>query len=57
MAKKVPSQDELVDCKRCVYSVGPVVNFLIGCSNEAANPHGYKKGTFLKKCSHFKRKL
>lgn len=46
----------LVDCKDCAYSVGPVVNFLVGCDNEQANPNGYKKGTYLKQCEYFKKR-
>ena len=51
---KVLPELPTVSCEDCKYS-GDVYNFLTTCSNNHANPYGYKKGTYNRKCKYFEK--
>jgi len=52
--KKVTEKVRCIDCSN---SIGEPVNFIIGCSSVKANPMGVKKGTFLRVCKFFEKRL
>lgn len=54
MAKKsVKNQEVKVLCVDCIFCPGEVVNYLVECNNEKANPGGYKKGCWEHVCRYF----
>ncbi|MBV5348878.1 hypothetical protein JZU61_04380 [bacterium] len=55
MAKK---QEEkiLIDCLKCEFCGGEVVNIMVDCSNKLRNPGGFKVGYWKRECRYFKQK-
>lgn len=50
------TKNKLVSCDQCAFSIGEVVNFLVGCKHEKVNPNNAKMGTYPRVCQYFKPK-
>lgn len=57
MGKSVTKDQGIkVKCVDCIFCPGVIENHLVDCSNDKANPGGFKKGCWEHFCKYFKTK-